>query len=234
MEIVKIEKLTKSYLKESVLKDLSFSVKKGLISGIIGPNGAGKSTLLRIIAGIEFPDEGDIFVAGKRVKNFADRKAYVSYMPENMNLYPDYYVYEFLDFFHRAVGFSDEELLKALSLKDSYDKKIKFLSKGWNQRLKLYTALSLKKPIVILDEPFDGFDPLQMVEIMDTIRRKNRAGITFILSIHQLADAEKICDYYILLDRGNLVAKGTIDELSESFSVKEKKLENIFFKALQR
>ena len=234
MEIVELRGITKKYKRDFVLKKITFSIREGLITGIIGPNGAGKSTLFKIITGFEFQDEGEIFIRGKKVKYFKDRKKYISYMPEIMVLYPEYYVYEFLSFFHSIIGFSDKELLNSLSLEEIYSKKIKFLSKGWHQRLKLYTALLPEKPLIILDEPFDGFDPLQMREIINTIKNKNKDGISFILSIHQLSDAEKICDYYILLDSGELVAIGTIDELAETYSVKTKNLEKIFLKALQK
>jgi ABC-2 type transport system ATP-binding protein len=232
--MIKTEDITKKYLRNKVLDNISVSIPDKTIAGIIGPNGAGKTTFLKIISGFEFPDSGIIYIDNKKVKKHSIIKRYLSYMPENMTLYPDYFVDEFLDFFHSAINHTDKELLDSLSLKSIFHKKIKHLSKGWHQRLKLYTALANKKPIIILDEPFDGFDPLQMRDIIKIFKSQNSKGRSFILSIHQLSDAQKICDYFILLDAGIKIAEGSIDSLSEKFSCKSKSLEDIFLKALDK
>ncbi len=232
MFILELKEIYKSYLKEPVLKGISFKILEKSITGVIGPNGAGKSTLFRIITGFEFPERGKVFIKGKEVKNFNERKNFISYMPEELKLYPEYYVYEFLNFFHKITKNSDEELIFSLSLKDIYDKKIKYLSKGWHQRLKLYTALATKKPLIILDEPFDGFDPLQMREIIKLIKKRNSEGFSFLLSIHQLSNAQKICNHFILIDDGMLVEEGNFEELSKKYS--QNSLEEIFLKALER
>ncbi len=230
--MIKTENITKRYLKNKVLDDISISIPDKTITGIIGPNGAGKSTLLKIISGFEFPDSGTIYINNNKVNKHSMIKKHLSYMPENMSLYPDYFVDEFLDFFHSAINYMDEKLMDSLSLKKIFYKKIKHLSKGWHQRLKLYTALANEKPVIILDEPFDGFDPLQMRDIIKIFKSQNSEGKSFILSIHQLSDAQKICDYFILLDTGVKIAEGSIDSLSEKFSCKSKSLENIFLEAL--
>ncbi len=184
MPYLEIREIEKSYINTPVLKNISFSIPEKSITGVIGPNGAGKLTLFRIISGFEFPDRGEIIINQKVLKNFRERKKYISFMLEELKLYPEYYVVEFLRFFNRANGFTDNELLEALSLKSVFHKKIKHLSKGWHQRLKLYTALSTQKPFIILDEPFDGFDPLQMKGIIEIIKKRNELGFSFILSIH--------------------------------------------------
>ncbi len=234
MSYLEIREIEKSYIKTPVLKNISFSIPEKSITGIIGPNGAGKSTLFRVIAGFEFPDKGEVIINQKVLKNFNERKRYISFMPEELKLYPEYYVVEFLRFFNRANGFTDNELLEALSLKSVFHKKIKHLSKGWHQRLKLYTALSTKKPFIILDEPFDGFDPLQMKGIIEIIKKRNELGFSFILSIHQLADAQKICNYYILIDNGSIVTMGNLAELKERYNCEQDDLETIFLRALEK
>ena len=105
------------------------------------------------------------------------------------------------------------------------------MSKGWHQRLKLYTALCNNKRIVILDEPFEGFDPLQMVKIIKVIKSQNSKGRSFILSIHQLSYAQKICNYFLFLDEGILIAEGSKDDLVTRYSTES--LEEIFLKVLQ-
>jgi len=230
--LIKLKNISKSYLKSRVLDGISLNIPKNSITGIIGPNGAGKSTLIRIITGFEFPDSGSVNIFNELVKDFNDRKKYLSYMPETITLYPQYTVSGFLNFYHSASGLKDDQLLSALSLKKIYKKKIGHLSKGWHQRLKLYTSLCNEKPIVILDEPFDGFDPLQLNEIIKLFGIQRAKGRSFILSIHQLSDAQKICDYFVLLDEGKLLAEGSLEALGERFQSGSRSLEDIFSKAL--
>ena len=232
--MIELKDISKSYSKNRALDKISLSIPEGLVTGIIGPNGAGKSTLIKILAGFEFPDEGEVRIFKKRVQNFDQRKQYLSYMPETMQIYPEYFVDEFLDFYHGAVSLRDDGLIAALSLKKVYKKKIGFLSKGWHQRLKLYITLCNTKPVAILDEPFDGFDPLQLKEIINIFRTRRSEGRSFILSIHQLNDAQKICDYFILLDEGRKIGEGTLKDLGERFLCNSGSLEDIFLKALER
>ena len=230
--MIALKNISKMYSKLQVLNDISFVTPKNCITGIIGPNGAGKSTLIRILTGLEFPSRGSVFINDIEMRNFEQRKNLISYMAENMVLYPDYSVGEFLCFYHAAANYKDEQLLEELSLKEVISKKIRHLSKGWHQRLKLYTALCNNKPIVILDEPFEGFDPLQMVKIIDVIRLQNLKGRSFVLSIHQLSYAQKICDYFVFLDEGILVAEGLKGDLVNRYSTES--LEEIFLKVLQK
>ena len=218
--------------KRNILKDINFSTPKDSITGIIGPNGAGKSTLIKILTGFEFSDSGTIYIDGQKIEKFGQIKNRISYMPENMTLYPDYFVDEFIDFYEKAIDYRDEKLLITLGLKNVFDKKIKYLSKGWHQRVKLYTALCNKKDIVILDEPFEGFDPLQMREIKNIIFSQNGNNRQFILSIHQLSYAKKICNYFIFLNQGRLVAQGSLAYLSAKYQVKNQDLEEILLRSI--
>ncbi len=231
--MISIENISKIYSKRYVLNNINCKIPENSITGIIGPNGAGKSTLIRIITGFETRDTGSVFINDKKIDNFSQIKNQISYMPEEMMLYPDYFVDEFLSFYHAAVNHRDDALLNALSLKMIFNKKIKQLSKGWHQRLKLYTALCNKKHIAILDEPFEGFDPLQMREVASIIRSQNSSGRGFVLSIHQLSYAQKICDYFIFLNRGKLIAQGTLQSLSEKYGVSDTNLEEILIKVIE-
>jgi len=232
--MITLKNISKHYSGNTVLSDISLEIPKNSVTGILGPNGAGKSTLLKIITGFEFPDSGTVFIENSEVTNFSGRKEHISYMPEKMTLYPSYFVEEFLRFYHSAIGFHDDELLQLLSLQKMYAKKIKHLSKGWHQRLKLYLALCTAKPIIILDEPFEGFDPLQMQEITRLFKSRNSAGFSFLLSIHQLSYAQKICDYFIFLNNGKIVAEGSYQTLAEHFSAAKENLEEIFLKVLKK
>ena len=231
--MLKINNISKRYLKTVALDKVSFEVSEGSIMGIIGPNGAGKSTLLDIISGFQNPDEGGIYYNDQPVSLFKEKKQLISYMPENLTIYPDYTVAAFIDFIQKATGYEDSELIKTLNLAKLKNRKIRHLSKGYHQRLKLFFALSNRKKIIVLDEPFNGFDPVQLIEILELIKEKNQQGRTFILSIHHLYDAEKICNYYTLIDEGCVVTTGSIETLRHKFGVEKASLEQIFIRALQ-
>lgn len=230
--MLNLKEISKTYSGTPSLRNVGFEVPENSITGIIGPNGAGKSTLLKIIAGFEHLDSGEILFQGTPLSGFAETKRLVSYMPEQLEIYPDYRVNEFLGFLHGTVGRADEELLDVLNLRSIAHKKIGHLSKGYRQRLKLYFSLCNDKRIVILDEPFDGFDPIQLQDILGVIRAEHRKGRTFIISIHQLHDAEKICTRYVLLKEGTLVAEGDMESLAERFGLEEPSLEQVFMEAL--
>ncbi len=230
--MLRVEKVSKSYRGELVLDNVSFEVPEGTIAGIIGPNGAGKSTVLKIITGFESPDAGAVHFRGKEINSFRERMLLISYMPEYVEIYPDYRVCEFIEFIHRATGYRNAELLAMLNFGSVAAKKIKNLSKGFKQRLKLFVALSNTRSFLVLDEPFDGFDPIQLLEILKLIEKENHKGRTFLLSIHQLGDAEKICDHYILLNEGKVIAQGTIERLKKDLGIDDGTLEDVFMAAL--
>jgi len=154
-------------------------------------------------------------------------------MPERLQIYPDYYVEEFIKFINSSTDYVYRDLIEILNLDEVKGKKIRHLSKGYHQRLKLFFALSNRKKIIILDEPFDGFDTIQLIEILEFIKSENRRGRTFILSIHQLYDAEKICNHYVLLNEGRVVAEGNLEKLKLRFGGNIDSLEQIFMRAIR-
>ncbi|NOX32800.1 MAG: ABC transporter ATP-binding protein [Deltaproteobacteria bacterium] len=232
---MKIKNITKRYFRTVALNKVSFEVSEGSITGVIGPNGAGKSTLLDIISGFQNPDEGEIYFNDRplTLMLFKEKKKVLSYMPEHLEIYPDYYVDDFIRFLHGATRYIDTDLIDILNLAKVKNKKIRYLSKGYHQRLKLFFALSNTKKIMVLDEPFDGFDPIQLIDILEFIRSENRKGRTFILSIHQLYDAEKICSHYVLLNQGKVVTQGSIQTLKQTFGDDSSSLEQIFMRAIE-
>ena len=231
--MIKINNITKRYFKTVALNRVGFEVSEGSITGIIGPNGAGKSTLLDIISGFQNPDEGEIYFHDRPLMAFKEKRKILSYMPEHLEIYPDYYVDEFIQFINAATKHIDTDLIEILNLAKVKNKKIRYLSKGYHQRLKLFFALSNTKKIMVLDEPFDGFDPIQLIDILEFVRSENRKGRTFILSIHQLYDAEKICNHYVLLNEGKVVTQGSIQTLKQTFGEDNSSLEQIFMRAIQ-
>jgi len=230
--MLKIENIIKKYSNSIVLNNISFKLPQNSIIGIIGPNGAGKTTLLNIITGFEVVNKGKIFLNDKELVSFNEKKLLFSYMPEELQVYPEYYVRDFISFLHNTTQYYNKLLIDTLQLEKVMNKKIRYLSKGYHQRLKLYFALSNNKKIIFLDEPFNGFDPIQLIEILDLLKLENKKERTFIISIHQLFDAEKICDYYILLNEGRLIAKGSMQKLKKIYGKNCNSLEEIFIKAL--
>jgi len=228
-----ISNITKRYFRTIALDKVSFEVAEGSITGIIGPNGAGKSTILDIISGFQNPDEGEILVNGRSIMSFKEKIKFFSYMPQHLEIYPDYYVDEFIQFINATTEHIETDLIEVLNLSKVKNKKIRYLSKGYHQRLKFFFALSNTKKIIILDEPFDGFDPVQLIEILEFIRSENGKGRTFILSIHQMYDAEKICNHYVLLDEGKVVTMGSMQTLKQTFGENNSSLEQIFIRAIQ-
>ncbi len=230
--MLEIKNISKKYLSTPALNNVSFEVPLNSITGIIGPNGAGKSTLMKIISGFEYADKGEIHFNNKPLISFNEKRSILYYMPEYLELYPDYSVEYFIKFIQQTTKHVDMDLIEALGLIDVKNKKIAHLSKGYRQRLKLFAALSHNKNIVILDEPLDGFDPIQIIKILKLIKSEKEKKRTFVLSIHQLYDAEKICDYYVLLNKGNVITQGAMDKLRQEFGEGHSTLEQIFIKAM--
>jgi len=196
------------------LSDVSFDIFPGEILGLIGPNGSGKTTLLECITGLLPMDSGQIEWQGKTL-SLNQRKQFLWYQPDNILPFAEQEITSTLSFFQHIHGKSTaelEKLIDRLELTSMLHKPLKALSKGYRRRTLLALALLSSQALLMLDEPFDGFDLRQSLAVMDLLRdhKKNR---TMILSIHQLSEAEKICDRFLLLDHGQLLAIGTLDEL---------------------
>ncbi len=228
---IRVDSIFKRYGKYKVLEDISFSFEDERVIGILGPNGAGKSTLLMIIAGMEMEDAGRVVNDG-RVVNFLDRRKLIAYMGENMRIYPDFFVSEFIFLYRKITSWWDEELVERFELYKVYDKKIKELSRGWHQKLKIYSVFSMKKNIFVLDEPFDGLDPLETYKLIELIKRYVRErNITFFLSMHELYIASRICDYVVLLNCGKKILSGSLSWIYSQTNTND--LEKIFMDALK-
>src|SRR6266481_2319360 len=208
----------KAFGDQQVLADVSFGVASGEILGMIGPNGAGKTTLLECIAGLLPTDAGEVRWRGS-VLPPARRKERLFYVPEAIAPYPDQKTAEVLKFFrevYRQPPSRLEHLLGALGLEPALAKPVGTLSKGYRRRFLLALGLLAPRPVLLMDEPFDGFDLRQTREVMSLLRNEALDGRALVLSIHQLRDAERICDRLVLLSGGRMVGVGKLAELTAS------------------
>ncbi len=229
--MLQVSGLSKYYGRVVALKNISFSIPTGSVTGLIGPNGAGKSTLLKILTGFESANSGTLKFHNKYLRSLSSKISHFSFMPENIKLYPDEQVGEFIKFLCDTGDYPNNDYwVKHLGLKPVFKRKIKDLSKGYHQRLKLFFALANQKPFVVLDEPFDGFDPRQLRDILTLIQNENDKGRGFLLSLHQLEISEKICNYFLLIDEGQIIQTGTLPELCKRFG--EDRLEEIFLRVI--
>ena len=205
----------KAFGDQRALADVSFEVFTGEILGVIGPNGAGKTTLLECIAGLLPIDAGEVRWRGAPLPP-SHRKRRLFYVPESISPYPDQQSAEVLRFFseaNRQPLSRLDELVGALSLAPALAKPVGALSKGYRRRLLLALGLLAPRPMLLMDEPFDGFDLRQTHEVMDLLRDEALHGRTLVLSIHPLGDARRICDRLVLLSAGRVVGTGTEAEL---------------------
>lgn len=219
---IKIKNLSKTYGTQRAVDDISFEVAKGEIVGFLGPNGAGKSTTMKILTGYLPATEGSAEVNGFDVKTSPLQvKSSIGYLPEHNPLYLDMYVREFLEFVGSLYGLKGKtlqikvaETIKMVGLGLEKHKKIGQLSKGYRQRVGLAQALIHNPDVLILDEPTTGLDPNQLVEIRDLIKSVGKDK-TVIFSTHIMQEVEAICDRVIIINRGKIVANGTLSELKQ-------------------
>lgn len=219
--------LSKRYGDQHALVEVSFEARPGEVLGLIGPNGAGKTTLMEALAGILPVDAGDVLWQGMPVGR---RREAIFYLPDGLRPWEEQFAWRVLEFF-AAVHGADEDLaatIDAVGLAPALDKRVLALSKGYSRRLMLALALLTPHPMLLMDEPFDGFDLRQTREVMALLRRVATSGRTLVLAIHQLADAERVCDRFVLLAAGAVRGVGTLDELRARTGLHSAGLEEVF------
>jgi gliding motility-associated transport system ATP-binding protein len=218
--MIKVENLTKRYAGHTAIKDLSFEVGKGEIMGFLGPNGAGKTTTMRILASFMPPTSGRASVAGFDVfEQSLQARAHLGYMPENVPLYNDMRVTEYLDYRaalkgvpHRRVNERVGDVKELCGLKDVEKKLIRTLSKGYRQRVGLADALLHEPDLLILDEPTIGLDPNQIRQVRELIKNLGKQH-TILLSTHILPEVEMTCSRVIIVHKGRIEACDTPENL---------------------
>ena len=214
--ILRVERLTKTYGRTTALSDVSLNVREGEVLGLIGPNGAGKTTLFECIAGVLPFDAGRIVIDGVQPPD-ADRASRTFYLPDAIAPWPSQTVRWALDF---AVGFfggspaATSGVIARLDLGPLLRSPIGTLSKGQRKRMLLGVGMLTPHPLLLCDEPFDGLDLRQTREVGAALREHAAAGRTLFLSIHQISDAARVCDRFVLLSGGRVCGEGTIDELA--------------------
>ena len=223
--MIEVQQLSKRYFDREVVRSVSFFVPEGEVLGFLGPNGAGKTTTMRMICAYLPPTSGTVKVAGVDLaEDPLGVRARIGYLPENVALYPEMRVEEFLRFRAAIEGVSRKDVPERLAyvlercmLTDVRRQLIGTLSKGYRQRVGLAAALIHKPPVLILDEPTVGLDPRQIVKIRELIVELGRDH-TVILSTHILPEVEQICQRVLIIDDGRIVADGTPDALRTGFS----------------
>ena len=208
--------MTKRYGSIAALADVGFSVRRQEILGLIGPNGAGKTTLFECMAGVLPPTSGSLFIQARPLEE-RKRTQTLFYLPDAIAPWPSQSVRWAIDF---TVGFLGgratlvDELIDALSLSALLTNRVGTLSKGQRKRVLLAIGLLTSQPMLLADEPFEGLDLRQTREVAAVLRSHASAGRTLFLSIHQIADAARICDRFILLSGGRVCGEGTLSELA--------------------
>lgn len=231
MALISIQNVTKKYGNYTALKGISFEVKKGEIVGLLGPNGAGKSTTMNIITGYISATSGTVTIDGTDIlKDPINAKKKIGYLPEIPPVYGDMTVEEYLLFVARLkktpkskLREQVEKIITLISLSDVRKRLIKNLSKGYRQRVGLGQAIIGDPEVLILDEPTVGLDPKQIIEMRNLITSLSK-NHTIILSSHILSEISAVCDRMIIINKGEVVAEGTTDELSKRLSYSNKLL----------
>ena len=221
--MIEVCNLTKRYGPVEAVRDISFSVGKDQVLGFLGPNGAGKTTIMKILTGYHFPSGGTVLVDGISVQDDpVEVKKRIGYLPENVPLYTDLTVLEYLSFIadtrlipadRRAQAI--QAGMDACGLGQVRGKRIEALSKGYRQRLGLAQAIVHDPPILILDEPTSGLDPNQIIEIRGLIKELGRRK-TVILSTHILREVEAVCSQVLILNEGRIAAQGRPEDIAET------------------
>lgn len=216
---IELQQISKRYGAQWALKDINLSIKKGHITGLLGPNGAGKSTMLKIISCYIPPSTGQATVDGADVMQEAHSvKKNIGYLPEHNPLYLDMYVREYLHYiagvYHLKgnIKAQVDTVVERTGLVAEQNKRLGALSKGYRQRVGLAQALLHQPEVLILDEPTTGLDPNQIIEIRELIKEVGKEK-TVILSTHIMQEVEAICDHVIILNKGQVVAEGSTQEV---------------------
>ncbi len=220
--MIEVQDLTRAYGELLAVDRVSFSVSEGEIVGMLGPNGAGKTTTIRMITGFLPPTAGSVRVAGQDLFSApVEARRQIGYLPENIALYPEMRVSEYLRYRARLEGLAGAEAKARIGeaverclIEEVENQIIETLSKGFRQRVGLATAILHRPKVLVLDEPTVGLDPKQIIAIRELIRELARES-TLLLSTHILPEVELLCDRVMIIDRGRIVAEGTPQSLHE-------------------
>ena len=220
--ILEVKKVVKKYGDYTALNEVSLSVPKGSIYGLLGPNGAGKTSLIRIINQITIPDSGDIILDGEKLS--PKHIQHIGYLPEERGLYKSMKVGEQCLYLAQMKGLSKAEAkiqldywFDRLGIQGWWNKKIQELSKGMAQKIQFVVCVLHKPKLLIFDEPFSGFDPVNANIIKDEILALQEQGSTIIFSTHRMESVEELCDHIALIHQSNKLIEGRLDDVKKQF-----------------
>lgn len=216
------ENIVKSFGSYTALNEVTISIPKGSIFGLLGPNGAGKTTLIRIINQITMPDQGQVFLDGAPLKPHDIQ--HIGYMPEERGLYKSMKVGEQALYLAQLKGLSKSEAKKRLrywfeklNIESWWDKKIQELSKGMAQKVQFVVTVLHQPKLLIFDEPFSGFDPVNAAIIKDEILELRDAGATIVFATHRMESVEELCEYIVLLNKSNKILEGKVADIKTKY-----------------
>ncbi|MGE6219696.1 ABC transporter ATP-binding protein [Nubsella zeaxanthinifaciens] len=214
--------IVKQYATHRALDDVSLEVEKGKIFGLLGPNGAGKTSLIRIITQITAPDSGEVFFNGERLS--PKHISQIGYLPEERGLYKKMEIGEQVLYLSKLKGLHSSEATKRirywfekLEMKDWWNKKVEDLSKGMQQKVQFVATVLHQPELIILDEPFSGFDPVNADIIKQEILELNNNGATFIFSTHRMESVEELCDNIALINKSHKILDGAVEDIKASY-----------------
>jgi ABC-2 type transport system ATP-binding protein len=222
MNIIEVKNVTKEYANHIALDDVSISIPKGQIFGLLGPNGAGKTSLIRIINQITGPDKGEILFDGELLSD--KHISRIGYLPEERGLYKKMKVGDQLLYLAQLKGLSQKQAMEKLKfwfvkfdIKTWWDKSVSDLSKGMQQKVQFVSTVLHEPDLIILDEPFSGFDPINANLIRDEILELKQKGSTIIFSTHRMETVEELCDHIALIHKSKKILDGPKREIKEQF-----------------
>jgi len=223
MEIIKAFEVRKQYQHHLALDNVSLSIEKGSIFGLLGPNGAGKTTFIRILNQITAPDSGYILFNGEKLK--PEHIAIIGYLPEERGLYKKMKVGEQALYLARLKGLDKQTALKELKkwfemfeIINWWDKKVEELSKGMAQKIQFITTVLHRPQLLIFDEPFSGFDPVNVNILKEEILKLRNEGATVVFSTHNMSSVEELCDDIVLINKSRIVLDGKVSNIKKQFS----------------
>ena len=234
--MLEIKNLTGGYVHVPVLKDVSFTVESGQLVGLIGLNGAGKSTTINEIIGLLTPYSGEINIDGLTLRaNPREYRQQIGYIPETPSLYEELTLREHIETVAMAYGIEQEQafervepLLKMFRLDQKLDWFPVHFSKGMKQKVMIICAFVVDPSLFIVDEPFLGLDPLAISDLIQLLDEEKKKGKSILMSTHVLDSAEKMCDSFVILHKGQVRAKGDLPQLRQAFDMPEASLNDIY------
>lgn len=220
--MLSIRNIVKQYAQHRALDGVSMEIEKGSIFGLLGPNGAGKTSLIRIINQITAPDQGEVYFNGEKLN--PDHISKIGYLPEERGLYKKMTIGEQALYLAQLKGLSRADAIKRIKywfekmdMQSWWDKKVEDLSKGMQQKVQFVATVLHEPELIILDEPFSGFDPVNAEIVTQEILELNRKGATIIFSTHRMESVEQLCDSIALINRSHKILEGKVKDIKNSY-----------------